>query len=88
MFYVNNKQININDSVAFAPGDTIKVRAFIQELDQYPDSSSKTKKYKVTKADIQNGFSINLAVTVKESNGRYAGNKATWNVTFNFGPMV
>lgn len=87
VFYVNNKVIDINDTVSIAAGDKITVKGFIEEVDQYPDSAKKSKKHTVTMSDIQNGFSIKLALTIKESNGRYAGNTATWNVTFDFNKM-
>ena len=83
-FYINGKRVKETSEISLKAGDEITVKAAITDEDTTPDAGTNEKTHVVTRDDIKNGFTVSLTVTVEENGGRYAGNKAKWNVRFKF----
>ena len=65
-------------------GESIKLRIKFVEEDDNPDVGEAEKTYKVTGADLENGFTVPLELYVKENGGRNSGKRAHFNVEYNF----
>lgn len=65
-------------------GESIKLRIKIVEEDDNPDVGEAEKTYKVTEADLENGFTVPLELYVKENGGRNSGKSAHFNVEYSF----
>lgn len=65
-------------------GESIKLRIKFVEEDDNPDVGEAEKTYKVTGADLENGFTVPLELYVKENGGRNSGKSAHFNVEYNF----
>jgi hypothetical protein len=66
-------------TISFKPGyDGIKIIAYSQENDKYPDYASTTKDLSVQRLLSSKPIEIELYTIVKEGHGRYAGNTAKW----------
>lgn len=65
-------------------GESIKLRIKFVEEDDNPDVGEAEKTYKVTGADLENGFTVPLELYVKENGGRNSGKRAYFNVEYNF----
>ena len=65
-------------------GESIKLRIKIVEEDDNPDVGEAEITYKVTEADLENGFTVPLELYVKENGGRNSGKSAHFNVEYNF----
>lgn len=85
-FTVNGKKLTKTSEIELSAGDTVTVAARITETDSSPDEGDGSKSYTVTKADLEQGFTISFTVNVQENKGRYKGNTAKWSVKFTFKP--
>ena len=83
-FYINGSLVKSGSQITLAVGDKVTVEAIITEEDTSPDIGSNSENHTVTKADLDNGFSVSFNVDVQENKGRYSGRIATWSVTFRF----
>ena len=83
-FAVNGSAVRSGSAVTLQAGDQVTVSARIEEADKRPDVGTGQTSRTVTEADLANGFSLSLDVTVRENGGRYSGNTCTWRVTFSF----
>ena len=69
-------------------GDAIAFTAKLTEVDKSPDTGKSTSKVKLSQANLENGAVIVVSVPVKENKGRYRGNVARWEVTFEIRPAT
>jgi len=83
-FAVNGSTVRSGSVVTLQAGDQVTVSARIEEADKRPDVGTGQTSRTVTEADLANGFSLSLDVTVRENGGRYSGNTCMWRVTFSF----
>ena len=83
-FYINGKRVKETSEISLKAGEEVTVKATITDEDATPDSGTNEKSYVVTRDDITKGFTVTFTVNVEETGGRYAGNKAKWNVRFKF----
>ncbi len=80
-FFINGKKVSSSTTITVAAGETVTFKAQITENDKYPDIGSGSVKVTFSSSDIQKGFTKSWKVTVKEGNGKYSGNTATWTIT-------
>lgn len=62
------------------------IKITIVEDEKYPDISTETIEHKISASDYKNGFNETVKVVVYENAGRFEGNKAVWEITFEFIP--
>lgn len=66
-------------TISFKPGyDGIKIIAYSQENDKYPDYAHTIKELSVQQLPTSEPIEIELFTIVRERHGRYAGNTAKW----------
>lgn len=84
-FEAGDKQLpaTVNCSV----GDDVSLYAEITEDDSVPDVGSWDGYVTIEDGDFENGFTTSVDVYVYETSGRYAGNKAKFEVTWDFEPQ-
>lgn len=84
-FEAGNEQLpaTINCSV----GDEVSLYAEITEDDNVPDVGSWDGYVIIEDGDFENGFTTSVDVYVYETSGRYAGNEAEFEVTWDFEPQ-
>ncbi len=82
---VNNAQTSLE--YILSVGDKIDCYAKYIENDDNSEDGYASDSHVVTEEDLQSGFSVSLDVYVYENGGRYNGNRAHFNVIFNFNPI-
>ncbi|MGO4109416.1 hypothetical protein [Paenibacillus sp. YAF4_2] len=80
--YINDKEVKEGGSVTLnlKSTDSVKLKAYAEEQDKIPDSSSSNTAIKAS--SITKTINKNLKVVVTENRGRYSGNTAEWKFTF------
>ena len=74
-------------TVQLTAGDELEIYTLVTEYDKdYPDDGTDTTTRTVSSADLRNGFTVEISVTVIENAGRYEGNAAVWRITYQFAP--
>lgn len=68
-------------------GDEVSLYAEITEDDNVPDVGSWDGYVIIEDGDFENGFTTSVDVYVYETSGRYAGNEAKFEVTWDFEPQ-
>ena len=75
------------DTVRLGAGDELVIITTVGEYDKdYPEDGTDTTVRTVSAAELRDGFAVEVDVTVIENAGQYAGNKATWRITYQFKP--
>jgi hypothetical protein len=80
--WLNGVQINGYEKMYFDFGETITVETYIAEDDRWPDSGKNKYTCNPTKDELLEGFEITQTTHIYENNGRYKGNRATWETKF------
>jgi len=83
-YLINDENVEMQYLVAV--GDSFKCWAEYVEEDSNPDKGENSVEYKVTQEDFDNGFDIQVEVSVKENGGSNSGKAAHYIVTFSFTP--
>ena len=73
-----------NGDFTFAVGDTLSFFVSSTENDDNPDHGEASTSHTVTEEDFNNGFTVQLEVTVTENGGRNSGQSAHFITTFTF----
>lgn len=75
------------DTVRLGAGDELVIITTVGEYDKdYPEDGSDVTTRTVSAAELRDGFTVEVDVTVIENAGQYAGNKATWRIAYQFKP--
>jgi peptidoglycan hydrolase-like protein with peptidoglycan-binding domain len=85
-YSINGSKVSKGDTIDITLGENVVLYAKITEKDSSPDVGTVKETREITQDDLDNGFTVTKKVSVREDNGRYAGNKAVWTVTFKFVP--
>lgn len=83
-FEANNQ--SLPDTLYCHVGDNVPIYAEITEDDTIPDVGSWDGYVTIEDGDFEDGFNASADVYVYETSGKYAGNSAKFEVTWNFQP--
>ena len=75
------------DTISLAQGETLQIYTLVVENDKSPDEGFEEKSIKLSANDIKKGFEVKFSITVIENKGKYKGNKAVWEITYQFKPQ-
>ncbi len=84
-FELDGKYLSIYDPFLVETSSVYKVKFVTLEANEkYPDSTSVPLGIDPAKLEWEKLYSKILELTIRESNGRYAGNTSKWEVTIHF----
>jgi hypothetical protein len=82
---LNGKYLSIYKPIRIESSSIHKVKFVTSEVNEkYPDSSSMPLGIDASKLEWNKMYSKRIELIVRESNGRYAGNTAKWQVTIHY----
>ena len=80
--WVNDKEINWGGEIYLNFGEKITLESYFAEDDTWPDSGGKKSVVEPSKEELLKGCDFTQSIYVYENNGRYKGNRCTWEVTY------
>ena len=83
-YKVNDEEITGRTEMVVVLGDTISVSSTVIESDEDPDIGTTEGEYTVEEDGLENGFVMQQEVEVEENEGEFAGNTASFLVTYRF----
>lgn len=86
--YVNSEAIDSDGVIlCVSERDQVEIRAVCTEWDDVPDIGENSANITVEESDFEEGFLIDIPVTVTENRGKYSGYTAKWTITLYFEPI-
>lgn len=76
----------VSKPITLSKGDRLEIHTLIRDGEKYPDTAEDTTTRTLSASDIRSGFTLTVRLLVTEDKGRYKGNDAAWEITYEFRP--